>query len=110
MKILLVVFLAFHWSCLLNTIVHAETQPELKLTPAEKYVLEQINKGEVADFKESENFGSAFQEIFSKIEDRTLSADFLKALLTGTLPNLKVTEKGVRIRNECSPSDTIYRV
>jgi uncharacterized protein YjbI with pentapeptide repeats len=55
------------------------------LNPAEKYVIEQVKKGQIADFSHKTE------------EDRILSADFLKKLLTGGFLHLKVPEKGIMI-------------
>lgn len=55
------------------------------LNPTEKYIIKQIEKGESAFFKR-------YPE-----DDRILSADFLKELLTGAFSGLNATEKGIII-------------
>ena len=63
---------------------------EKDLTPQERWVLEQVRKGEVADLKEK--FGE-------EDESRCLSARFLENLLTGGKDGLKVHRKGIQIAN-----------
>lgn len=107
MRILLVTFLVFLSSCLFNTLAYAlsdrcieiEQKSGLGLNEAECYVLEHVEKGERALFVISDKRDADSQERFSKLENRTLSADFLKKLLTGSLTDLKVTDEGVSIWN-----------
>ncbi len=70
-----------------------EQNSYLKLNEAECYVLKQVERGEVAHFKETE-WDIKYQERFTKIENRTLKVSFLKKLVTGSLSELKVSEKG----------------
>jgi hypothetical protein len=60
-----------------------------ELNPAEKWVVEQVSAGKIADL--SEKFPD------EEKEKRKLSAHFLDALLTGTLPGVKLHRLGVRI-------------
>ena len=113
MRILLVVclallssFLSYGQHALADICTDVVRETGLDLNEAECYVLKQVEKGEVAHFKEDAFWkghliwtDANFRKRFSKIENRTLSAEFLNNLLTGTLPNLKVTEEGVRIWN-----------
>jgi uncharacterized protein YjbI with pentapeptide repeats len=59
---------------------------ELELNSAENYVLEQVEKGKVANLQER------FPE-----EERILKAQFLKRLITEQLPDLRVTKNGIII-------------
>jgi len=98
MKALLIVLLAFLFVCLLNPFAYALSErcieiaqkSGLDLNEAECYVLERVEKGEVAHFKVSDNWNTEkYQEKFSKKEDRALRADFLSKLLT-LLRNFRV--------------------
>ena len=70
----------------------------LDLNEAECYVLEQVEKGKLAHFRESQEwpYGNYLSN-FTKIEDRIISANFLSKLLRGQLSELTVTEEGVQI-------------
>lgn len=57
--------------------------------PAEQYVLEKVQVGELADLAER----------FPKEDDRELGARFLEDLLTDSLDGVNVHRKGVRIKN-----------
>jgi uncharacterized protein YjbI with pentapeptide repeats len=70
--------------CYFNCPAFANNSSE-NLKPAEIYVLRQVKKGEVADFR------------LKTKEDRILSADFLKKFLTGALSRVEETEKGIKI-------------
>jgi hypothetical protein len=59
-------------------------------TPQEQWVLEQLEKGEIADLEEK--FGK-------KEENRRLSARFLEDLLTGGFKGLGVHRHGIRVKN-----------
>ncbi len=106
MKTLLIVCLALFSSCLINTLALAisercseiEQKSGLNLNEAECYVLERLEKGELAHFKISDDWQAKFQQRFSKLGNRRLRANFLKRLLTGNLPDLEITDKGVRIK------------
>ena len=105
MRTFLVILLAFLSSCLFNTLafglsdrcIDIEQKSSLDLNEAECYVLEQVEKGEVAHFRVSDEWEADYEERFTKIEDRTLSADFLKMLLTGNLAGLKGPKENVEI-------------
>ena len=59
-----------------------------ELNPAEQWVVTQVKAGEIADLSKQ----------FPDEEDkRKLSAHFVEALLTGTLPDVKPGRRGVRI-------------
>ena len=67
-----------------------QTQQELYPNPeAERWVLEQVEAGKVADLKER----------FSDKKDRVLSADFIEKLLTGEFEDAPVHRRGVRIKH-----------
>jgi hypothetical protein len=103
MKTLLIVYLAFisYFQfvpfAIADICTEVERSSDSKLNEAECYVLERVEKGEVAHFKKGENLRSwqlseaEFQDRFSKIEDRTLRADFLRKLLTGSLSDLNIS-------------------
>lgn len=78
--VLFIIILVCHFNCP----AFANNSSE-NLNPAEKYVIEQVEKGKGANFREV------------PVENRILSADFLKELLTGSLQGLKITMKGIRI-------------
>jgi len=59
------------------------------LNPAEKWIVAQVRAGEIADL--SKQFPD------KEKDKRKLSAHFLEALLTGTLPDVKPHRHGVRI-------------
>jgi hypothetical protein len=70
--------------------VLAQSPSAIKPNPlAEKWVLEQVAAGQVADL----------QERFPDEADRVLSADFLEKLLTGSLKDVEVPRQGIRIRH-----------
>jgi hypothetical protein len=58
------------------------------LSPTEEWVVAQVTAGEIADLSEK----------FPEEHDRKLRAHFLEDLLTGTLPNVKLHRRGVRIQ------------
>lgn len=60
-----------------------------ELNPAERWIVEQVKAGKIADLSENK---------FPNEEDRKLRATFLEDLLTGTLPGVKPHRNGVRIR------------
>ena len=67
-----------------------QTQQELYPNPeAERWVLEQVEAGKVADLKER----------FPDKKDRVLSADFIEKLLTGEFEDAPVHRRGVRIKH-----------
>ena len=105
MRILLIAFLIVLSSFLFNNQTLAdictdvEQNSGLKLNEAECYVLEQVEKGKLAHFIIADDFGADFEERFSKKENRELRADFLKQLLTGSFPDLKISDEGVVISN-----------
>ena len=68
-----------------NSLTSAITISEIELNPAEKYVIEQLKNGKPSDFSEIQG------------GYRILSADFLKHLLTGSIQDLEMTEKGIHI-------------
>ena len=70
-----------------NFSASAKTVSEPKLNPAEEYVLKQVTKGEVANLAER----------FSEESKRTLTAQFLKRLLTEPSPDMRMKKKGIRI-------------
>ena len=123
MRILFSVCLAFLSACLFNPLALADKCSDYKqstgldLNKAECYVLEQVERGKVAHFKdldmeaqvefsESDNREHAenmlqemkFQERFTNIENRELRAAFLEGLLTGLSDDLMETNKVVDIR------------
>jgi len=59
------------------------------MSPAERWVLKQVQSGEVADL----------QEKFPAEKDRALSARFLEDLMTDSLEGVHVHRKGVRIKH-----------
>jgi hypothetical protein len=60
---------------------------ENELNPAEKWIVTRVTAGEEADLSQQ----------LPADKDRNLGAHFLEALLTGTLPGVKVHRHGVRI-------------
>ncbi len=72
----------------------------LDLNKTECYVLEQVEKGEIAHFKENQSWPHGkYVNRFTKIEYRTLGVDFLKLLITGSIADFKIADEGVRIRH-----------
>jgi len=65
----------------------AEILPGPKLNPAETWVVQQINAGEIADLRAK----------FPDEKDRTLSGQFLEDLLAGALPGGQAPRHGIRI-------------
>ncbi len=76
----------------------AAARPEVQgvgaLTPAEKWVLEKVGAGEVADLKEK--FGG-------EVEPRQVRARFVEALLTDGIPGFKAHRSGIYLVNAIIP-------
>ena len=73
-----------------DMVLAEQTQQELYPNPeAERWVLEQVEAGKVADLKER----------FPDTKDRVLSADFIEKLLTGEFEDAPVHRRGVRIKH-----------
>ena len=80
-----------HCPCLAQKVTVVSLPPGLnQLLPAEKWVLEKIGAGEVADLKEK--FGAAEAP-------REMRAKFLEALLTDAIPDFKVHRSGIYLVN-----------
>src|SRR5438046_6602013 len=62
--------------------------PEGKFMPAEKWTVEQVTAGEIANLTKQ----------FPDENERKLSAHFLENLLTGALPGVEPHRNGVRIQ------------
>jgi len=74
----------------------ADTQTSAEgWTPAEQWVAERVTAGQEANLYTAQNANGTKK--FPKQEDRKLSAHFLEALLTGTLPGVQPQGIGVRI-------------
>jgi uncharacterized protein YjbI with pentapeptide repeats len=67
-----------------------------ELNPAEKWVVEMVTAGEVADLDAALNADQIKK--FPDKKDRKLGAKFLEDLLAGMLPGIKPHRNGVRIR------------
>ncbi len=78
-RIVLIVFILV---CHFNCPAFANNSSE-NLSSAEKYVIEQVKKGKIADF-------NLFPE-----DNRILSAVFLKELMKGSLNGSEVTKSGI---------------
>src|SRR6267154_4701370 len=66
------------------------------LNPAEKWVVAQVERGEVADLESALNTDNTKK--FPEEKNRKLSVRFLEELLTGALPGTKIRRTGVRIQ------------
>jgi hypothetical protein len=77
--------------------VSASTAAEVgSFNPAEKWVIERVTAGEVADLDAALNADQSKR--FPAERDRKLGAQFLEDLLMGLLPEVKPHRNGVRIR------------
>ena len=90
---------------LANTCSDYKKKTDLDLNSAECYVLERVESGNIAHFKESEKENAAFQEGFTRKKDRTIGAAFLKDLISGNLSNLNGTKNG----SKCQPKNDPLR-
>ena len=66
---------------------------EGRFSPAETKLLDAVNRGRIADYRS----GIAAEQPGPRGDERTISADAIRAILTGTIPALCPTSAGIRI-------------